>query len=159
MKPYIQIIKKTIVSFMHDPTNKVGESVCDHMITGERFDEFKVTIYDAAGKDQEFFFDQTGVARIFARTLGEKTVDLIAVLYNADELYTAVEQKELYFGATEVDEGLIQTLLGGWSTDKSIFFFRLTEQEDGQWILSFVFHDAEIKSQSTLWTDFCSVGV
>lgn len=160
MKPYIQIVKMgDEISFMHDPTPPCIQSVCDHMITGERFDEFKVAITDALGKDQEFLFDQVDVARIFARALGEKTVDLIAALYNADELYTAIEQKELYFGAAEVDEGLIQTLLDGWSTDKGTFFFRLTEQEDGQWVLSFVFYDAEIKSQPTTWTDFCYVVV
>ncbi len=154
MKSYFEVITANgDRDFMHDQSDS-GNQVCDHLVMGDTFTEFKININDAVANTREFVFQPKNVGRIFARCVCEKTDSFVEELTGSPhEIYEHVECKELFYGRDDVDQEDIEALLAGDAYDGE-FIFRLTQQDDGKWVLSLVFHDEEIPSLPVEWRDF-----
>jgi hypothetical protein len=157
MKPYIQVIKKDGKTvFMHSENPEAR--CCDFLISGEKPEEFSVQISDKNNKEKEFTFSPNSIGRIIAHAIDTSTVGLVEALFSGDsrglDLCSLLEEQELFFTEEGFDESLIPDFLDGMFKEEHSFFFRLTEEENNKWILSFVFADEEVKSMPKIWNDF-----
>jgi hypothetical protein len=159
MKPYIQIIGRTgSISFMHDPEVRGEKCCCD--VCSEPLNLFEIDVYDAKGFSVGFEFSPENAGEIFAKLFGKDTVTCIKTILEAsDEIWLNIEERELYYGESEKngwDENLINAIINREAFEDR-FFYRLTEQSDGKWVLSLVFWDQEIGSEPTEWVEFTPV--
>lgn len=153
MKPYIQIVRiGGKVGYMHDSADNLR---CDCTVYGDVPGDFHVTVSGTV-TDRKFDFRNRVVAEIIAKTVSENTVEFIEAMFER-ELCEVIEENELFYGYDGFDQSLITDFLDGKYRVEHGYFYRLTEQPNGEWILSFVFSDgSEAKSEPVAWPDFAS---
>jgi len=138
---------------MHDDS----DDGCDWLISCEpSFGDFEVDIYDRNNKGKEFPFSPDFVGKIFAKCISPNTDEFVKTISGENEPSHILQEKEVYFGYTGFDETIISAIENGdYGDGENVFFFRLKEQSDGKWVLSFVFYgNEEVQSIPVEWTEF-----
>jgi hypothetical protein len=166
MKTYIQVIdKKGKVTFLFHDDNKDSDSG-SYLIYGRSIYNFEVLIVDKKGKNKYFTFDSDSIGNILSSCISPNTEGLvkkICIFKSKDldgiksvDLGEIVEEKSIYFNREDLDEKAVHDIeKGDLGVFDNTFFFRLREQCNGNWVLSFVFsYGREIKSNPTKWYRF-----
>ena len=158
MKQFIQVINaKGEVNFMHN--NDQNSSSCDAFISGLIPKEFNVLVFDQDGKSKEFTFARGDVSQIISRVIASDTKTFIEVWSKGmKDLGELLNDKEIYVGYDRgtLDKGLAMAVEDGlYGKDTGQYFFRLKEQPDGKWTISFVFcNNEEVQSTAFEWPEF-----
>ena len=153
MKPYIKVVDKSgKITFMHSD----NDNSCSCIIYGDSVKNFKVGVTDREKREKEFSFDCEQIGEIIARAISPKTVDFVRELFGEEDLCEIIEACEAYFGYEGLDETIITDIENGdYGDGQNVFFFRLKEQSDGKWVLSFVFSGNEdVQSFPVEWSEF-----